>query len=69
MTDFDKGELFPFNVLTFLTGADVFIPAAPGGVGSTGVVLTDRGDEQRTLNIPNWPSDTHRVSVMFRDDG
>ena len=30
ITDLGKGELFPFNFLTFLTAADVATPASPG---------------------------------------
>lgn len=68
ITDLDKGELFPFNLVTFLTGADVFIPASAGGSASTEVSLVDRGTTTTTLYVPSWPSDTNRVSVMFRDD-
>jgi hypothetical protein len=68
ITDLDKGELFPFNALTFLTGVDVFIPAESGGTGTVEVVLVTRGGSETRLNVPNWPSTGSRVSVMFRDD-
>lgn len=68
ITDLEKGELAPFNQLTFLTAADVFIPAAADGSGTIEIVLVARGAGETTLNIPNWPSSTHRISVMFRDD-
>jgi len=68
VTDLEKGETFPFNLLTFLTGADVFIPATPGGTGSVELVLVTRGGGETRLNVPNWPSDANRISVMFRDD-
>ncbi len=67
-TDLDKGELFPLNLLAFLTGADVFIPAMFEGGGTVEVALVTRGGETTRLNIPNWPSSSNRVSVMFRDD-
>jgi pimeloyl-ACP methyl ester carboxylesterase len=67
-TDLEKGEIFPLNLLTFLTGADVFIPAMFEGAGSVEVSLVNRGGETTVLNIPNWPSSTNRISVMFRDD-
>ncbi len=67
-TDLDKGEIFPFNLLTFLTGADVFIPAQYEGAGTIQVGLVTRGGGETILNIPNWPSSTNRISVMFRDD-
>jgi pimeloyl-ACP methyl ester carboxylesterase len=68
VTDLERGELFPFSALTFLTGADVFFPAEPGGRGITEIVLVHRGGEETRFNIPNWPSTDNRVSVMFRDD-
>jgi hypothetical protein len=68
ITDLEKGELFPFNFLTFLTGADVFIPAQFGGTGTVEILLVDRGGSEVQLNVPNRPSTVDRVSVMFRDD-
>jgi hypothetical protein len=68
MTDLGKGELFPFNQLTFLTGADVYIPAAEGGAGVVEIVLVTRGGGETRLNVPNWPSISNRTSLMFRDD-
>lgn len=68
VTDFEKGELFPFNALTFLTGVDVFIPAEETGRGTVEITLVDRGESEVQLNVPNWPSANNRVSVMFRDD-
>jgi pimeloyl-ACP methyl ester carboxylesterase len=68
VTDLSKGELFPFNQLTFLTGADVFIPATEGGAGVVEIVLVTRGGGETRLNVPNWPSLTNRTSLMFRDD-
>jgi pimeloyl-ACP methyl ester carboxylesterase len=67
-TDLEKGEIFPFNLVTFLTGADVFIPATPVASGSIELVLVTRGGGETRLHLPNWPSDANRVSVMFRDD-
>ncbi len=63
-----RGELFPFSSLTFLTGADVFIPAQAGGTGITEITLVHRGGAETRFNVPNWPSTDNRVSVMFRDD-
>lgn len=67
-TDLARGELFPFSALTFLTGADVFIPAQAGGTGTTEITLIHRGGAQTQFKVPNWPSTDNRVSVMFRDD-
>jgi hypothetical protein len=68
-TDLDKGELFPFNLLTFLTAVDVAIQASPDASGSVAVSDNPRGSGRVTVvNVPNWPSDIHRITVQFRDD-
>lgn len=68
VTDLEKGALSPFNSITFLTAADVFIPADPQGRGSVEVRLVTRGGGEKVVNVPNRPSTVHRNSVMFRDD-
>jgi len=68
VTDLGKGELFPFNLLTFLTAVDVSIPASADGSGSISVTEDPRdGGDTAVLNVPNWPSSTDPVSVQFRD--
>lgn len=68
-TDLDKGELFPFNLLTFLTAVDVSIPASPDASGTVAVTDVTRGSgNASTINVPNWPADVHRISLQFRDD-
>jgi hypothetical protein len=67
VTDVGKGELFPFNLLTFLTAVDVAIPASPDGSGTVRVVEVPRGGDPTVLNVPNWPSSTDPVTVQFRD--
>jgi len=68
VTDLGKGELFPFNLLTFLTAVDVSIPASADGSGSIAVIEDPRdGGDTAVLNVPNWPSSTDAVSVHFRD--
>jgi hypothetical protein len=68
-TDLDKGELFPFNLLTFLTAVDVSIAASPDASGSVAVTDVARGSgNASTINVPNWPADLHRISIQFRDD-
>jgi len=58
---------FPFTVLGFLTGADLFIPADPPG--SVAVTTVPRGDAgaARTVNVPNLPSSEARVVVQLND--
>jgi hypothetical protein len=68
-TDLDKGELPPFNLLTFLTAADVSIAASPDASGTVAVTEVARGSGRAsTINVPNWPADLHRISIQFRDD-
>jgi len=68
-TDLGKGELFPFNLLTFLTAVDVSIPASPDASGTVAVTDVARGSGRAsTINVPNWPADLHRISLQFRDD-
>lgn len=65
-TNLAVGELFPFNFLTFLTAADVYIPTSPPG--SVQVTMSPRdGDETVVVNVPNWPSLDHRTTIQFRD--
>lgn len=66
-TDLGKGELPPFNFITFLTAGDVFIPATSPTTETVRVALTHRGAQTSAINVPNWPSSTHRVTVQFRD--
>jgi len=58
---------FPFSGLPFLTGADLFIPAAPPTV--IPIVTVPRGDTAatRTLNIRRRPSTEGRVVVQLHD--
>jgi dienelactone hydrolase len=58
---------FPFSVLGFLTGADLFIPADPPG--SIEVETVPRGDfgAARTVNVPNIPSSEGRVVIQLED--
>jgi len=68
-TDLGKGQLFPFNALTFLGAVDVYLPADPAARGTIQLGLEPRGGHVReVVNVPNWPSDVHRISVSFRDD-
>jgi hypothetical protein len=63
-----SAALFPFNVLSFLTGLDNYLPASPDASGTIAVRETMRGSgHEETINVPNWPSSQHTVSVYFRD--
>jgi pimeloyl-ACP methyl ester carboxylesterase len=75
--NFDQGSdgvtdtsaaLFPFSVLSFLTGVDNYLPASPDASGTVAVKETMRSSGHvETINVPNWPSDQHTSSVYFRD--
>jgi len=68
-TDLGKGELFPFNLLTFLTAVDVSISASPDASGTVAVTDVARGSGRAsTIKVPNWPADLHRITLQFRDD-
>ena len=68
MTDLSKGELSPFSGITFLTAADIYLPATPDGSMPTEVVLVTRGVGEKRIYVPNRPSTLDRNTVMFRDD-
>lgn len=54
--------------LPFLTGVDVFVPAAspPNATVQVGLVSRGRGTARR-LNFPNFPSSTDVVTLYFND--
>lgn len=68
-SDLGKGMLAPFESIPFISAADVFVPAAARADGVVRVSLRSR-DAGRVvrLNVPNWPSSGHRVSLQFRDE-
>lgn len=59
----------PFTTLPFLTAVDTYLPAAADAAGTIRVTQAPRGGEgrTRTIAVPNWPSDTHSVTVQFKD--
>jgi hypothetical protein len=67
-TDLGKGQLFPFNTLTFLAAADVFVPASPSATQTVRLIMRARGHgAPEVINVPNWPSTDHRISITFHD--
>ncbi|MEU4158568.1 alpha/beta hydrolase [Actinoplanes sp. NPDC026670] len=52
-----------FIAQTFISGVDLFIPAAARGTVS--IVAQERGGGLTRLPVPAWPSSEHRVSVEF----
>jgi pimeloyl-ACP methyl ester carboxylesterase len=54
--------------IPFLTGVDLYLPAAAPPIGKVSLALTSRGEGRpRVLNVPNFPSSTDSVSVSFWD--
>jgi hypothetical protein len=53
----------------FISGADLYIPAANPPNGTIPVVLTPRGGggKAQVINVPNWVSTKDRISVQFDD--
>jgi hypothetical protein len=58
-----------FFAQPFITGLDVWAPAAPGGAGRVSLVSRQRGGNghRDVLNVPNWPSTTDTISVQIND--
>ena len=57
-----------FSQLAFITGVDVFMPAARPPTGTVSVSLRSRGaGPVRTLRLPNFPSTTDGAVVQFND--
>jgi hypothetical protein len=57
-----------FFAIPFLSGVDLFIPAATPPTGLVTVTLTSRGGgPARTIHFPNFPSTTDEVTVPLAD--
>jgi len=58
-----------FFAVGFMTGVDIYIPAADPPNGTISLVLTPRGGGGNTqvINFPNWASSNHSVSIQFHD--
>jgi pimeloyl-ACP methyl ester carboxylesterase len=63
------GPLPYFADQPFQSGVDVFMPASDAADGTITVTNFPRGDrdDPQTLNVPNWPSSGHSISVVFTD--
>ncbi|MEH6565276.1 MAG: alpha/beta fold hydrolase [Halopseudomonas sp.] len=65
-----SGDLLPyFPDQLFQTGVDVYMPATSPPDGHISIVSTQRGDASnlQTLNVPNWASSDHRISLILND--
>ncbi|GAB3435308.1 hypothetical protein [Actinophytocola sediminis] len=67
-TGLDKHQLFPFDNLTFLAAADVWVPADPAARAPVRLAMAHRGGRvPEVVTVPSWPSSQHRISVAFKD--
>lgn len=58
-----------FSTQPFQTGVDVFMPASDPPDGTISITNMPRGDlaKPQKLNVPNWRSNGHVISLMFTD--
>lgn len=56
-----------FFAVTFMTGMDVFIPAAQQRPGTVQILARQRGGGFSAMPVPNWKSSEHRVSIEIND--
>ena len=57
-----------FSQLPFITGVDVFVPAARPPTGKVTVTLRSRGaGPERSISYPNFPSTTEGAVLQFQD--
>jgi pimeloyl-ACP methyl ester carboxylesterase len=58
-----------FFAQPFITGIDVYVPAVQPPDRSVSIVARPRdgGGHVDTINVPNWRSSDHRISVQFDD--
>jgi hypothetical protein len=56
-----------FFAVTFMTGMDVFIPAAQQRPGTVQILARHRGGGFSAMPVPNWKSSEHRVSIEIND--
>ncbi|MCJ8501082.1 hypothetical protein [Desulfatitalea alkaliphila] len=69
-TESDVDTPIPYyHALPFITGVDLYLPAADPPDDRIRLTLMDRGGNGtlQIINVPNWPSTSHRISVHFSD--
>lgn len=61
--------IMPFYSTSFMSGVDLFIPAVDPPNATISIVLMNRGGcgAMQIINIPNWTSSGHRVTIQFND--
>ncbi len=69
-SDLPQAVQYYFTVISFfLSGVDLYMPAANPPTGTISLVLTPRGGGGRTqvINVPTWPSTKDRMTIQFND--
>jgi len=56
-----------FFAQTFITGMDVYVPAAPANRGVAQIAVLSRTGGLEWIPVPAWPSDSHRITVQVND--
>jgi len=58
-----------YHAITFMSGVDLYMPAADPPDGTISLVVTPRGGGGKTqvINLPNWASSEHAISVVVND--
>lgn len=56
----------PFQLIPFVNSVDLVIPAAESADGTISIVEKDRySGKTQKINIPNYPSSTHKTFIQF----
>jgi hypothetical protein len=52
-----------------MSGVDLYMPASEPPDGTISIVVTPRwgGGKTQVINVPNWASSEHAMSVMVND--
>lgn len=63
------GPIPYYHGRAFLSGVDLYVPGAEPPNGTIPIVLTSRsgGGQKQIINVPNWASSHHAISVQFND--
>jgi pimeloyl-ACP methyl ester carboxylesterase len=58
-----------YHAITFMSGVDLYMPAAEPPDGTISLVVTPRwgGGKTQVINVPNWASSGHAMSVIVND--
>ena len=58
-----------YHAITFMSGVDLYMPAADPPDGTISLALTPRdgGGKTQVINVPNWASSGHAISVVVND--